>query len=73
MPWLEDLKFPRGYQMGTHISNFVNSFSLPTNIQDFHLLSYDLLSYNLVQEKTGTPPYLILFTNFVTNSTSTTS
>jgi hypothetical protein len=18
MPWLEDLKFPRGYQMGTH-------------------------------------------------------
>ena len=19
MPWLEDLKFPRGYQMGTHI------------------------------------------------------
>ena len=20
MPWLEDLKFPRGYQMGTHIS-----------------------------------------------------
>ena len=20
MPWLEDLKFPRGYQMGTHIT-----------------------------------------------------
>ena len=20
MPWLEDLKFPRGYQMGTHIN-----------------------------------------------------
>ena len=23
MPWLEDLKFPRGYQMGTHIFFFV--------------------------------------------------
>ena len=22
MPWLEDLKFPRGYQMGTHIIKF---------------------------------------------------
>ena len=22
MPWLEDLKFPRGYQMGTHINLF---------------------------------------------------
>ena len=22
MPWLEDLKFPRGYQMGTHIIIF---------------------------------------------------
>ena len=27
MPWLEDLKFPRGYQMGTHIAdlNSVNT------------------------------------------------
>ena len=23
MPWLEDLKFPRGYQMGTHIIKLV--------------------------------------------------
>lgn len=22
MPWLEDLKFPRGYQMGTHKTNY---------------------------------------------------
>ena len=22
MPWLEDLKFPRGYQMGTHIKEY---------------------------------------------------
>ena len=22
MPWLEDLKFPRGYQMGTHKKNY---------------------------------------------------
>jgi hypothetical protein len=22
MPWLEDLKFPRGYQMGTHIIKY---------------------------------------------------
>ena len=22
MPWLEDLKFPRGYQMGTHKKQF---------------------------------------------------
>lgn len=25
MPWQEDLKFPRGYQMGTHISNYSKS------------------------------------------------
>ena len=24
MPWLEDLKFPRGYQMGTHIFQYTN-------------------------------------------------
>ena len=24
MPWLEDLKFPRGYQMGTHIKKLVS-------------------------------------------------
>lgn len=24
MPWLEDLKFPRGYQMGTHILKYIN-------------------------------------------------
>ena len=24
MPWLEDLKFPRGYQMGTHIKKLDN-------------------------------------------------
>ena len=24
MPWLEDLKFPRGYQMGTHIKIYVS-------------------------------------------------
>ena len=24
MPWLEDLKFPRGYQMGTHNLNLNN-------------------------------------------------
>ena len=23
MPWLEDLKFPRGYQMGTHIFELI--------------------------------------------------
>ena len=26
MPWLEDLKFPRGYQMGTHIFYFFHIF-----------------------------------------------
>ena len=24
MPWLEDLKFPRGYQMGTHNSYYID-------------------------------------------------
>ncbi len=23
MPWLEDLKFPRGYQMGTHKTKYI--------------------------------------------------
>ena len=27
MPWLEDLKFPRGYQMGTHINKYNQSLS----------------------------------------------
>ena len=27
MPWLEGLKFPRGYQMGTHILKLVLQFS----------------------------------------------
>ena len=35
MPWLEDLKFPRGYQMGTHKkemhSSLLNGFSLMKN------------------------------------------
>ena len=26
MPWLEDLKFPRGYQMGTHKNKNVLKF-----------------------------------------------
>jgi hypothetical protein len=25
MPWLEDLKFPRGYQMGTHKNKWIGS------------------------------------------------
>ena len=28
MPWLEDLKFPRGYQMGTHIKEYKASLDL---------------------------------------------
>ena len=39
MPWLEDLKFPRGYQMGTHIllltlilsCNFIQTISVFAN------------------------------------------
>ena len=27
MPWLEDLKFPRGYQMGTHKRKYNSDFS----------------------------------------------
>ena len=27
MPWLEDLKFPRGYQMGTHKSYLLTKHS----------------------------------------------
>ena len=28
MPWLEDLKFPRGYQMGTHINKLLSSLMI---------------------------------------------
>lgn len=35
MPWLEDLKFPRGYQMGTH-----NYFLIQLNNLHFYILKH---------------------------------
>lgn len=35
MPWLEDLKFPRGYQMGTHILNSTEWFNTKLKELDF--------------------------------------
>ena len=32
MPWLEDLKFPRGYQMGTHIKLLIDKGMKKTDL-----------------------------------------
>ena len=34
MPWLEDLKFPRGYQMGTHKIKKGDELTLITALND---------------------------------------
>ena len=38
MPWLEDLKFPRGYQMGTHISKLADE-RMYQNKKDYYTTS----------------------------------
>ena len=44
MPWLEDLKFPRGYQMGTHKIEYGNEQILSYYHKDiYHLISKNLI------------------------------
>ena len=46
MPWLEDLKFPRGYQMGTHILNSL-SLKVPYNLHNLDIYDFHLNLYHL--------------------------
>ena len=65
MPWLEDLKFPRGYQMGTHkIFYIIRSKKLA-------LLSfYQLYNYNI---NMIIIPYLFIVDNVNCNFSTSSS
>ena len=53
MPWLEDLKFPRGYQMGTHKEKKDKTFNKieygnEQILSYYHKDIYHLISKNLI-------------------------
>ena len=58
MPWLEDLKFPRGYQMGTHKYKLEFTLDSSSNYPLKNFMFYDYLNYYDIHTDEKMLPYI---------------